>query len=245
LGLDFDGTIAPIVSDPELAASDPRLLQLLGRLTERLMAVAVISGRDTDELAERLPDGRLVLIGNHGLEDRGPAGSRLAREVEPFLPALTQADQALAQRPEAQLRGVVVERKRASISVHFRNTARPTDAGAVLEAVLRDIASATGLELHPGRLLWELRPPVLIDKGQVLRRLTVAFEADSIIYIGDDVTDEAAFIALKEMSDRRTLAVGVRSHEVPAAIFARCDLVLDGVPAVADFLESLLRANKP
>jgi len=201
------------------------------------MAVAVISGRDTDELAERLPNDRLVLIGNHGLEDRGPAGSRLAREVEPFLPALRQAAQALALRPETQLPGVVVERKRATISVHFRNTVRPADAGATLEVVLRDIASATGLELHPGRLVWELRPPVLIDKGQVLHRLTIAFSPD--------ITDEAAFIALKEMTDRRTLAVGVRSPEVPAAIFARCDLVLDGVPAVGEFLESLLRANGP
>jgi len=233
------------VPEPDLAAADPRVLQLLGRLAERLMAVAVISGRDTDELAERLPNDRLVLIGNHGLEDRGPAGSRLAREVEPFLPALRQAAQALALRPETQLPGVVVERKRATISVHFRNTVRPADAGATLEVVLRDIASATGLELHPGRLVWELRPPVLIDKGQVLHRLTIAFAPDTIVYIGDDITDEAAFIALKEMTDRRTLAVGVRSPEVPAAIFARCDLVLDGVPAVGEFLESLLRANGP
>ena len=207
------------------------------------MAVAVISGRDTDELAERLPVDGLVLIGNHGLEERGPAGSRLAPEVEPFLPALWQAAQAFAQRSEAQLPGVVVERKQATISVHFRNTARPPDAGPILETVLREIAAATGLELHAGRLVWELRPSVRIDKGQVLQRLASAFPADSIIYIGDDVTDEAAFSALKQMTDRRTLAVGVRSPEVAPAIFARCDLVLDGVPAVIRFLRSLLAAD--
>lgn len=219
------------------------MLDLLGTLAEKLMALAVISGRDTDELAERLPVDRLILIGNHGLEDRRPEGSQLAREVEPFLPALREAARRLAERGETRLPGVVVERKRASISVHFRNTPRPADAAVILESVVRAVASATGLELHPGRLLWELRPPVQIDKGQVLRRLTSAFAAENIIYIGDDVTDESAFIALKEMTDRRTLAVGVRSPEVPAAVFARCDLVLEGVPAVADFLKSLLRAN--
>ena len=214
-------------------------------LVKRLMGVAVISGRDTDELAERLPIDGLVLIGNHGLEERGPAGSRLAPEVEPFLPALREAAQTFAQRAQAQLPGVLVESKRATVSVHFRNTARPLDAGPILETVLREIAAATGLELHAGRLVWELRPPVRMDKGQVLRRLVSTFPADSIIYIGDDVTDEAAFIALKEMTDQRTLAVGVRSAEVGPAIFSRCDLVLDGVPAVIRFLESLLAANGP
>ncbi len=221
------------------------MVQLLARLVKRLKGVAVISGRDTDELAERLPVEGLVLIGNHGLEERGPAGSRLAPEVEPFLPALRRAAQSLAQRPEAKLPGVVVERKRATMSVHFRNTAIPPDAGPVLEAALREIAAATGLELHAGRLVWELRPPVRIDKGQVVRRLASRFPVDSIIYIGDDVTDEAAFIALKEMADRRTLAVGVRSPEVAPGIFARCDLVLDGVPAVIRFLRSLLAADGP
>ena len=214
-------------------------------LVKRLTRVAVISGRDTDELAERLPVDGLMLIGNHGLEERGPAGSRLAPEVEPFLPALRQAAQTFAQRPEARLPGVVVERKRATMSVHFRNAARPPDAGPILETVLREISEATGLELHPGRLVWELRPPVRIDKGQVLQRLVSAFPADSIIYIGDDVTDEAAFTALKEMTDRRTLAVGVGSPEVAPAIFAHCDLVLDDVPAVIRFLRSLLAADGP
>lgn len=213
-------------------------------LVKRLMGVAVISGRDTDQLAERLPVDGLVMIGNHGLEERDPAGSRLAPEVEPFLPALREAAQTFAQRAEAQLPGVLVERKRATVSVHFRNTPRPVDAGPTLETALREIAALTGLELHAGRLVWELRPPVPIDKGQVLRRLVQAFPADSIIYIGDDVTDESAFIALKEMSDRRTLAVGVRSPEVAPATFALCDLVLSDVPAVTRFLESLL-AVKP
>src|SRR5207245_11190660 len=123
-----------------------------------------------------------------------------------FLPAVRRAAQGRALRPETRLPGVVAERNRATIIVHFRNSLRPADAGATLEVVLRDIASATGLELHPGRLVWELRPPVLIDKGQVLHRLTIAFSPDTIVYIGDDITDEAAFIALKEMTDRRTLA---------------------------------------
>ncbi len=209
------------------------------------MGVAVISGRDTDELAKRLPVEGLILIGNHGLEERGPAGSRLVPEVVPFLPALCHAAETFARRPEARLPGVALERKQATMSVHFRNAPRPADAGPMLQAVLGEIAAAGGLELHGGRLVWELRPPVRIDKGQVLRRLVSAFPAETIIYIGDDVTDVAAFIALKAMTGRRTLAVGVLSPEVPAAIFAQCDLVLDGVPAVTRFLQSQLAMNGP
>lgn len=200
----------------------------------------MISGRDTAELAERLPVDGLLLYGNHGLEERWEGRTHVLPEVQPFLPALRRAAETFSRQPEARITGVAVERKQASLSVHYRNTARPQEAGHLVERRLREIAAAEGLVLHPGRLVWELRPPVAIDKGAVVTRLALQLRPQAFIYIGDDRSDEAAFAALKQLRGLRTLAVGVRSAEVPAEVFARCDLVLENVPAVNRFLDSLL-----
>jgi trehalose-6-phosphatase len=70
----------------------------------------------------------------------------------------------------------------------------------------------------------------------VLRGLVDALHPQAIIYMGDDLTDSDAFIALKAMSGTLTLAVGVRSHEVPDAAFASCDLLVDGVSGAMQLL---------
>jgi trehalose 6-phosphate phosphatase len=109
-----------------------------------------------------------------------------------------------------------------------------------LAEVLRPLAEREGLRLHQGRLVWELRPPVDMDKGQVLRALVESRRPGGVIYVGDDVTDADGFAALKTMVGVPTLAVGVRSSEVPAGTFADCDLVLNGVPQVTRLLADLL-----
>jgi trehalose 6-phosphate phosphatase len=136
--------------------------------------------------------------------------------------------------------GVTIERKRAAVSVHFRQTADPSASGAALERALREIARQGQLQLQAGRLLWELRPPIEIDKGAVVRRLAAAMHPAAIVYVGDDRTDANAFSALKRLTEVRTVAVGVRSPEVPQDVFVDCDLMVDGVPGVTQLLTQLL-----
>jgi trehalose-phosphatase len=88
-------------------------------------------------------------------------------------------------------------------------------------------------------MVWELRPPVDIDKGEVLRRLARALRPEAIIFIGDDPTDADAFAALKTISGVKTMAVGVRSHEVPAATFLDCDVTVQGVDGMTRMLREL------
>jgi trehalose 6-phosphate phosphatase len=223
------------VADPDQAKPAPEAVALLAELARSLRRVAIISGRDTDALAARLPISGLIFVGNHGLEQRN-GESRLVAAAVPFSGALERAAEAISRLEPAQLPGVRVERKRAGVTVHFRNATEPSTVQASLQEPLERIAQDEQLRLRAGRMVWELRPPLEIDKGQVLRGLVDALHPQAIIYMGDDLTDSDAFIALKAMSGTRTLAVGVRSHEVPDAAFASCDLLVDGVSGAMQLL---------
>jgi trehalose 6-phosphate phosphatase len=214
------------------------VVALLSELSRYLLRIAIISGRDTDALKARLPIDGLIFVGNHGLEERN-GESRLVAAAKPFTSALERAADAIARLQETRSAGVHVERKRAGVSVHFRNAADPPETAALLRPVLERIAEDERLQLHAGRMVWELRPPVAINKGGVLRQLAATFHPAAIIYVGDDLTDADAFSTLKAMTGAATLAVGVCSLEVPAATFADCDLIVDGVAGTTQFLAEL------
>jgi trehalose 6-phosphate phosphatase len=223
---------------------DPEAVALLGELIRYLLRIAVISGRDTDAIAARLPVDGLVFVGNHGLEERN-GESRLVAAATPYAAALERAADAVTGLEEARRPGVRVERKRAGVTVHFRNAADPSASEISLRPPLERIAHDQHLKLVAGRMVWELQPPLDIDKGQVLQRLAAAIHPAAIIYMGDDRTDADAFKALKAMSGTQTLAVGVRSHEVPDATFADCDLMVDGVAGATQLLRELRDFSRP
>jgi len=204
-----------------------------------LQRVVIVSGRDTDFLVSRLPVTGALLIGNHGLEERDSGASRVVDEAQPYLARLRRAADAVEALPQAHAPGVVIERKRATLSIHFRRAADPSTSGAALQPALEEIARHEDLQLQPGRLVWELRPPLELDKGEVLRRLAADLQPAGIIYVGDDRTDADAFSALKRMPSVRTMAVGVRSAEVRDDMFLDCDLIVDGVPGVTQLLRQL------
>jgi trehalose 6-phosphate phosphatase len=213
---------------------------VLSELNQCLLRVVIISGRDTDFLVSRLPLPHALFIGNHGLEERHDGASRVIVEAQPYLERLGRAAEAVAALPEGRAPGIAIERKRAAISVHFRQAADPSASGAALEPAMQAIARQEQLQLQAGRLVWELRPPIAIDKGAVLRRLAADMQPSAIVYVGDDRTDANAFSALKGMTEVRTVAVGVRSPEVPEDVFVDCDLMVDGVPGVTQLLTQLL-----
>jgi len=239
--MDYDGTLAPIVDRPEAARPDPAALALISELIELVFQVAIISGRDTDFLARELPFPGLLLIGNHGLEERRNGRSRIVPDARPYLPAIESAARAVASLPEAHLPGVALERKRGTLAVHYRRAADPQAAGEALEAALPRVAAAHRLELRRGRLVFELRPPLPLDKGTVLLRLVDRIQPRGVLVAGDDRTDFDAFAALPAIRDKgiSAIAVGVSSTELPATAFAGCDLVVDGVPGVVHVLRAL------
>ncbi len=231
---DFDGTLAPIVDDPERAVPLPGAVELLGRLAARYRRVGVVSGRSVRYLQRRLrvagDDGadRLVLSGLYGLE-RVEGGRLVVRPgAEPWLPVV---EDAVREAEEAAPDGVYVERKGLTVSFHAR---RAPQHLAWIEAHAAAVAARTGLLAVPGRMLVELRPPVDVDKGTVVTELAAGLTA--VCFAGDDVGDLPAFAALGRLRavGVTTLAVAARSSESPTALLDAADLVVDGPSGVVD-----------
>ncbi len=239
LGLisDFDGTLSPIVSQPDRASITPHKRELLATIAAYLPLVALVSGRGVADLHRRLEVPNLVYVGNHGLE-RWTAGEVIAApEAAPYRAAL-EAVQADLTLPE----GMDWEDKGATLAIHYRNA--QADAAAFWPQV-EAAAQAQGLRAGQGRMIFEIKPPVDIDKGTTLRRLVDEYKLTGIIFMGDDVTDVDAMRAaraLREAGTCATLNLGVRSAEMPDAVRDHSDLFLSDTDDVEDFLDWLLDA---
>lgn len=210
--LDVDGTLAPIAPTPSEAAVPDETLRLVSELAARpSVHVAIVSGRAAGD-ARRLVDVSGVwFIGNHGFEVVAPSGEFIVDDrVAPFLGRMTQAAARLAPLGQS-VRGLFVEDKRFTLSVHYRLV----DRGAVpaIRRAVEDVAHDLELRTIEGKELVEVRPPLDVDKGTAVVALAHSLGAlgggASVLYAGDDRTDEDAFRALRRASSRAvTIRVG-------------------------------------
>lgn len=236
--LDYDGTLTPIVERPDLAVLDDSVRASIRRLAA-LCPVAVVSGRDLDDVARHVGLDELVYAGSHGFDIRGP-GLRTQIGTE-YLTDLDTAETSLKERLSA-IGGALVERKRFAIAVHTRRVA-PPDKPAVAEAV-RDVAAGhPQLRVTGGKEIHELRPNVPWDKGRavlsLLDRLGLAGVETVPIYLGDDETDEDAFRALAGRGEGqgKGRGIGIRVMDPPSPSAAAWSLKDPAEAAV--FLERL------
>nr|BFE84080.1 hypothetical protein GCM10020093_066810 [Planobispora longispora] len=156
VGLDFDGTLAPIVPDPESARIHPAGPGVLARLGDLVGSLVIVTGRPAATAVEygsldRVPG--LVVLGHYGLE-RWEAGSLVAPPVHPGLAHV----RAELPRLIAGLDGVRIEDKDRSVAVHTRRAPEPQAALDALRAPVGVLAAETGLAVEPGKFVLELRP---------------------------------------------------------------------------------------
>ena len=230
---DFDGTLSPIVDDPELAEPVAGVPRLLAKLARRYAVVAVVSGRPVAFLAARLP-ASVLLAGLYGLEVQRHGERQIDPEAERW--------RAVVSAAAARLRavvpsGVVVEPKGLSVTCHYRTN--PSLEPQVM-ALAQEVAAATGLVARTGRKSVELLPPIRTDKGTVIRKW--AADLHSACYLGDDLGDLAAFRALDELATRgiSTARIAVRSDEAPVELLQAADVIVDGPEGAAGLLRTLL-----
>ena len=210
--LDVDGTLAPIAPTPGEAVVPDETLRTVAGLAERPnVHVAIVSGRAAGD-ARRLVDVSGVwYIGNHGFEVVAPSGEFVVDDrVAPFLERLTQAATRLAPLAE-RVRGLFVEDKRFTLSVHYRLVDR--SAVPDVRRTVQTLASELRLRTMDGKEIIEVRPPLDVDKGTAVVALAESLGAlraeASVLYAGDDRTDEDAFRALRTASSRAvTIRVG-------------------------------------
>jgi trehalose 6-phosphate phosphatase len=237
--LDFDGTIAPIVEDPAAARPLAGIVELLGPLADRYAAAALVSGRPATYLASHAAAPGVRYLGMYGLEEIVEGRVQVDRRLEAARPAVAAARRDLAADRAVLESGAHLEDKRYAVAVHTRRVADPARwAGPVGQAAER-VAAAHGLEVVPGRMVWELRPQVRSDKGDAVRRVAAESGARRLVVAGDDLGDLPAFAVAAEAGGG--LRVVVRSEEAPAELLDAADLVVDGPEGVRELLEHLLR----
>jgi trehalose 6-phosphate phosphatase len=239
LCLDFDGTLARIVDDPEAAAPLPGMTGLLGRLAGRFAAVALVSGRPAGWLARRAAAPGVRYLGMYGLEEIVDGAVSVAPEAEALRPAARAALAELRAHPAVRDAGAYVEDKGLSVGVHLRRVADPRRWAAPIERAAHEVAARHGLRVEPGKLVWELRPPVGFDKGDAVRRVVSESGAEGVVMAGDDRGDLAAFRAVEELAATGLggLRVAVRSAESPPELLERADLLVDGPEGVVALLQ--------
>jgi trehalose-phosphatase len=189
---DYDGTLAPIVSDPALAEVMRESMVALKALSVMPQThVAVISGRALADLARHVGEAEDAhLVGSHGSEFEAGFVVPLPEERAELLSQIT----ALAERAAARTPGTMVETKPASVAFHYRNAEESAACAAVAE-LLAAVKQLQGLSLRHGKMVLEISV-VKTNKGEALRRLRQRIGASAVIFIGDDVTDEDAFATL-------------------------------------------------
>ncbi|WP_153505796.1 trehalose-phosphatase [Cumulibacter manganitolerans] len=222
---DFDGTMAPIVDVPADARTDPQTQVALAELAGlAATTVAVVSGRALDVLAEltALPSS-VHLVGSHGVEFDSDFSAGLTDEERARLAELNrQADDLAARFP-----GLFVEKKPASTALHYRHVAADARDAAV-DAIQRGPCVIPGVHLTAGKQVVEIAA-IETSKGLALERLREIDGATAVVFLGDDVTDESAFVRLSAPD------VGVKVGEGKTA----ADVRIPDTAAVARFLTEL------
>lgn len=230
--VDFDGTLSEIVGQPESAKLVPGATEAL-RALARQCPVAVISGRDLTDLQAKIGIDGLWFAGSHGFELVAPDGTpHQNAEAATSVGVLVHAATLLADELK-EIPGTIVERKRFAVAVHYRNT-DPQAVDRVI-AVVRRLGRSTGLRVTTGRKLVELRPDVSWGKGRALHWIlehlaaqdTAASTTMLPIFIGDDISDEDAFdairfdgvgIVVRHLEDGDRPSAATFSLENPAAV---------------------------
>lgn len=244
LAVDFDGTLSPIIDDPENAYADPRAVAALGRIGRHLGTVAVITGRPAGTavrlggFADVAGLESLVVLGQYGAERWEAKTGHFEAAPEPE--AITEVEAELPGLfASLGLSRIRVEHKGRAIGVHTREQDDPSAAFDVLREPLRELAARHGLHLEPGKHVLEIRGRG-IDKGDALRDLVSERGSTAVVFAGDDLGDLPAFEAVEQMRSEGTPGLLVCSvSEEQDALAKVADVVLDGPAGVADWLTDL------
>jgi len=233
---DFDGTLAPIVAQPDLAQPCPEAEAILRTLAqERDFRVAIVSGRALIDLRRRcnIPGG--WYIGGHGNETEAPPGeeSHRAHQLKTRHELELAAADIRALLPAWP--GARLETKPYSLALHFRQA--PRWESAIREAFSL-LATQHGLRILMGRKVVELLPADAMNKGTAVKRLRTRLLCDLTIYFGDDVTDEDVF----RFGDAALIGVKVDHLESPGTT-SSADFRLESPAQMAAALTAIQRAR--
>ncbi|KAJ9567524.1 hypothetical protein OSB04_003677 [Centaurea solstitialis] len=219
--LDYDGTLSPIVENPDQAYMAPEMREAVKNVA-KYFPTAIVSGRCRAKVYNFVRLSELYYAGSHGMDIKGPSARKhqkgnqnvLCQPAKDFLPTMTEVYGILLEKTKG-IPGANVENNKFCLSVHFRRVEEQSwnDLADRVKSVLKDYPE---LRLTQGRKVLEIRPTIKWDKGKalefLLESLGYANSKDVLpIYIGDDRTDEDAFKVLR----KRGQGFGILVSKIP------------------------------
>ena len=239
--LDYDGTLTPIVERPDLAVLSEAMRAIVRSLAERC-SVAVVSGRDRPDVEKLVGIDTLIFAGSHGFDIASPDGRSIQRDEGASFAGLLEEVTARLHEVMDPIDGALIEPKKASVAAHYRLIAED-QRHKVKDVVDEIIAAHHNLRVTPGKMVYEIQPKLDWNKGKAVLYLldALGLDGDDVMpmYLGDDVTDEDAFAALKG----RGIGVFVGDAADPEVVGRTTDgdYRLADVDEVGQFLDTLGR----
>lgn len=237
--LDYDGTLTPIASRPELAVCPSEVKKYLETLRDFPgVHIAIISGRSLEDVRGKVGVSGIVYVGNHGLEIENPAGkhkkiltSGRRREIERITEHL--------QNSLKQIPNILFEEKGPVLSVHYRNVPKEffTQVRQAVQAELQQWKDRW--KMASGKMVLEIRPNMDFNKGKAVSELIKIFPSLNLlsIYLGDDQTDEDAFRVVKKQ--------GLSVFVGPGTSPSQADFYLQNPEEVKEFLFRCREVRRP
>ncbi len=240
---DVDGTLSPIVDDPAAAIVLPQSKQHLIAMQPKLELLAFVSGRAASDIHGRVAIEGGVYVGNHGMERHMGDTVQVNKEVAAYR---TNLEAVMNTVRDGLLPGMAIEDKGATASIHYRRTENPQQTAATFKPQLEKLAETHDSHVHSGKMVFELRPRVKVNKGTAFRDLIADYRLDAAMYLGDDVTDADAIRAAGELRAAGTcfaLGVGVEhAGDTPEVVERYADVMASSVEDVAELLGWLATA---
>jgi trehalose 6-phosphate phosphatase len=236
LGLDFDGTLTPLKPNPQWPRLSPPFDNALRTLAvDPAVSVAILTGRERADLQERVGIPGLIYGGNHGLEISGPGFVFIEPTAARYSSELKELAATLSAKLKA-IPGALVENKGLTLSVHYRQVAESEQekVGQIVRASLAN--KEHPFHLTMGAMVYEIRPRAYWSNGNAARWIMEKLAQPQAlpIYMGDDLSDEEAFIILE---DGITVRVGEPGE-------TKAKYCLPGPVEVWKFLDWLTRRHE-
>lgn len=238
--LDYDGTLAPIAETPQKAVMPKETRKILRKiLVKKDFILAVISGRPLKDIKKRVGLKKIIYVGNHGFEIEGPA-IKFSPKINEKTKKIIHYIGNTLRETFSQTKGILVEDKGLTISLHYRlcRPSKLTFVKKMFSKTVQPFAKNFDIKINNGKKIFEIKPAVSWNKGKavmyILNKCQRAEHNVLPIYIGDDVTDEDAFKALR----RRGITIRVGKK---AKSFAR--FYLSSTDEVLKFLKGIERAG--
>ncbi|MFH1355131.1 MAG: trehalose-phosphatase [Candidatus Omnitrophota bacterium] len=234
--LDYDGTLTPIVSRPELAVISREMQDTVRKLS-KIFTVAIVSGRMREDVENLVGIKDIYYAGSHGFDISGPGFSIIQPKARETIPQVAEVIDKLS-KDLSGIEGLLIEKKKISVAVHYRLVDEKY-LPRIEKSVFDIVKQYQSLRLMSGKKVFEILPNIHWDKGQAIRwimdYLKISWDSSSVIYIGDDLTDEHAFSVL------RTRGTGILVSEKPRPSMA--DFRVSSVDEVRRLFEEVIKLS--